>query len=365
MTNNHPPTLGITAAGAAAAGSIAAGVGSLASAGLSAYGAANAPEGVAAHDIPVSGYRPGADPLLSALSMQGMLGMGAFDPNVYSQASPVQQLLSQIQGAGQLSQRDFREFQSALGIKPEDYEAISTLGRKEAKAYLKSKGYTGKVARDMMRGVDRADQIVGGHGYGTLGELLKANQTYLAKIPELQAQYQPVADRMRAAQIASTDRTAGYLQNLPNLLTGDANPFVDELRREALHSAQKYGHNPYMGLEQARSQALQRALQLIQGEQAVMSGQQQLALPAAQLRQQGGATAANVGAGQAAMLGNALQSQQAAQANQAAMWSNAGNAIGQSGLILGDMMGGLGGGPAAGPGSPNAYTIGAPIATVE
>ena len=45
---------------------------------------------------PTSTFLPGADPLLAALSGEGLLGLGQFDPTVIEAASPVRQLVSQI-----------------------------------------------------------------------------------------------------------------------------------------------------------------------------------------------------------------------------------------------------------------------------
>lgn len=331
-------------------------VGGVVGIGTAAYGASQTPDGITQHSVPVTGYNPRSDPLLSALALNSGVGVGTFDPNTYMQASPIQQLISQATASGTYNQRQMRFLNAAFASNPDLIRQAETLKGPERKAFLAENNISEKDFNAARRGLRIAEPIAQNAGYADVNALIGSNKAYLDKLPAIQAQFQPVADRMRAGTLASQDRIAGYLQNLPSLLTGEANPFVDELRREALHSAQKYGHNPYMGLEQARSQALMRALQLVQGEQAALGGQQQAALPIAQLSQSGAANAAGIGAGQAAMLGNALQSQQAAQANQANAWMNVGNQVAQMGLIGADMYANRG--PATGPSGGGGYDQG-------
>jgi len=322
------------------------------SAGGQAYAAGQAPEGVARHSLPATGFMPQADPLLSALSNLGLAGIGQYDPNISRQAGPLQQLQAQALQSGMLNQRQFKLLQQASAADPSLLKGLEGLpayttdekgrqvptGGKERIDYLISKGIPKKDAIKIARGLPILQRQAGAQGYtGGLTELFGQADQARQQAAQQAEQFRPVAEAQQQAQLAQQMRLAGYIQNLPNLLTGEANPFIDELRNEALVSAQKYGYNPYAGLENARSQALQRALQLVSAEQAVGQQQQQPALAAAQLRQGGGATAAQLGAGQAQMLAQALASQQQAQAAQSQQWGQLGNTLGQFGLIGADM----------------------------
>lgn len=316
---------------------VALGVGVL-GAGASIYGASQQPEGVKRHELPVNAFNPGADPLLAALTMNAGTGVGQFDPNVYRQASPVQQLLAQAQIGGTLNRRQFDQLRSALSIDPDDLAAISGMTTQDAKLYLQENGYSRQQSKNIMRGLERFGGVVQSSGYGSIAELLEANQAYLGQIPALEEQFGPVAKAMREGILASQQRVGGYLKDLPNLLTGEANPFIDQLREETLAMAQRTGANPYNFLEQARSTALQRALQLIGGEQAAVGAQQGQALPIAQLRQAGGVSAAQIGSAQSNMLANAYLTQQGLGNPQA---GGVGDSVGQWSLILGDLLSGI------------------------
>ena len=385
MHNDHPPTLATTAlvvgAGAAVAG-----------AGAGIYSATQTPGGVSTGQVPATGYQPYADPLLALYSHYGLLGAGQYSPQVAEQALPTQQLLAQALQIGQLNQRNYRLLQQAAGVDPEilrELEGITvaTNGKKGGgptaanrtisllssgglfgtgglfgggggttapigtndlrKAFLIKKGIDKKIATKIVRGFPELQRQATAQGYQSLGALFDAQVAARQQNAAQAEAYKPIAAAQQAAQLAQQQRLAGYIQNLPNLLTGEANPFVEQLRNEALVSAQKYGYNPYGGLQNAKTQALQQALQLISAEQAV--GQNQLA-PLAQgaaLRQGAGATAAQLGGAQAGLLANALANQQAAETQRnAAMtqaFGNLGNTVGQFGLIGSSYAGGGGG----------------------
>lgn len=317
-----------------------------ASAGTSIYGASQQPDEIGAHQLQSQFYDPTADPLLAALSMNAMTGIGAYDPSIYRGASPGQQLLANLGATGQVDRRRMKLFQASLaeGINNFDnlmtaYNARATGGQEDAKHEL---GVDKKALKDL----DKFEDLVLANGYGSLQEFFDEEQAYRARQTQINEQFQPVADQMRQAILASQSRTAGYIQNLPDLLTGGANPFMKQLEEQALAAAQKTGANPYNFLETARATAINRALQLIGGEASLVNGQQAAAQAVMAARQQGGATSAQIGAAQAQMMAQQLNANAALQAQQANAYANAGQSVGVLGLIGADMYGNRG--PATG-----------------
>lgn len=315
-------------------------------AGGSIYGASQQPDEIGAHQLQSQFFDPTADPLLAMLSMNAGTGIGMYDPGFYRGASPAQQFLASLGATGQVDRRRMRLFNAAIAEGIADPESLLAV-------YATQRGGgTGKAKHELgvdprgLRDLDKLEDLVISNGYGSLEEFFQEEQAYRAKQDEIRAQFEPVAEQMRQGILASQGRMAGYLQDLPNLLTGEANPFKTQLREQALAQAQKYGANPYAFLEQADATALSRALQLIGGEQAALAGPMGAAQSVAALRQQGGATSAQVGGAQAQMLAQLLMNNQATQANQANAWGNIGNTIGAYGLIGADMWGNRG--PAAG-----------------
>src|SRR3990172_2712501 len=302
--------------------------------------------GSSIYKTPVSGYNPLSDSLLSALSLNALSGVGSFDPNVYRQASPSAQILAQAQAAGNLNQRQYRYLQEALAADPSLMQQAAGLSGKARNKFLKSHG----ISKQAAKGYDLANRYAVLGGYGSYADMLTEQQDYLSRLQGIQEQYQPTADVLRKGILSSQTRTGEYLQNLPSLLTGDKNPFIDDLREEALMTAQKYGVNPYNLLEDARSTAMQRVLQLIGAEQQVVGTQQQGGLNVAALRSGQQASAAQIGASQAQALAQALglQAQLASQSNlaQAQIFGELGGLGFQGALIGADMYGNRG--PATG-----------------
>jgi hypothetical protein len=321
-------------------------------------------EGVNQHDLPASGYDPNADPLLSALSMNAMTGIGAYDPTVLMDSLPLQQLYAGVLSTGAMNRRRYQYLQDS-GSKAfqeggiESYrEAVRLAGtinpdtidpefKPEGRPYTPQEieALTGFSSRDI-KNMERLESLAIGQGYDSLDDLIAAERSGRADIDETGAQVSPVADAMRQGILSSQGRVAQYLQNLPNLLTGEANPFIDQLQQEALHMSQRTGTNPYGALEQARSTALQRALQLVAGEQSVVNTQQAMAQPVLGLRSQNQISAAQIGSAQAQMLAQVLQGNSAMDQQQ--------NQYLASLLLAGGLMGGDalgGGGGTRGPGT--------------
>ena len=312
------------------------GLGSLAlGAGSSIYSASQAPKGTTQHSLPMSGYAPFADPLLSSLSMLSSTGVGGYSPTYYQQANPAAQILQAAQASGAVNRRQYRYLESALAANTEALEQASKITNKKArKKFLKAHG----LSKQAIKGYDLANRMAITQGYSSYGDLKQKNKQYLDQLQAVSEQYQPVSNQLREGLLASQGRVGEYLQELPNLLGGEDNPFIKRLREEALITAQKYGVNPYNYLEEARSTALNRALQLIAGEQAVVGNQQQAALPIAQLRQQGGATAAQIGAQQAQTLASVLQGNTQYDLARAQQFGQLGNQLAGLGLIGSDML---------------------------
>jgi hypothetical protein len=315
-------------------------------------------EGVNQHDLPASGYDPLADPLLSALSMNAMTGVGAYDPTVLMNSLPLQQLYAGVLSTGATNRRRYQYYQDS-GSKAFEEGGIEsfrqaqglagTLNEATGKPYTPQEiaELTGFTSRDI-KNMERLESLAIGQGYDSLDDLIAAERAGRTKIDETGAEVSPVADRMRQAILASQSRTAEYLQNLPNLLSGESNPFTNQLEQEALHMSQRTGTNPYGALEQARSTALQRALQLVAGEQSVVNTQQAMAQPVLGLRSQNQISAAQIGSAQAQMLAQVLQGNSAMDQQQ--------NQYLASLLLAGGLMGGDalgGGGGARGPGAGN------------
>ena len=311
-------------------------------AGGSIYSANQAGQGSSIYKTPVSGYNPLSDPLLSALSLNALSGVGSFDPNVYRQASPSAQILSMAQSAGNLNQRQYRYLQDALAADPAIMQQAAGLSGKARNKFLKSHG----ISKQAAKGYELANRYAVLGGYGSYADMVSEQQDYLSRLQGIQEQYQPTADALRKGILASQTRTGEYLQNLPSLLTGEQNPFIDDLREEALMTAQKYGVNPYNLLEDARSTAMQRVLQLIGAEQQVVGTQQQGGLNVAALRSGQQASAAQIGASQAQMLAQALglNANLASQSNlaQAQIFGELGGLGFQGALIGADMYGNRG-----------------------
>ena len=318
--------------------------------GLSAYGASQQPSGPQAHEAGYAGFMPQADPLLSALTQQSLLGLGTVDPNVARQALPTQQLLATAAQSGQYSRRQYRYLQAALGLPPDVLAGAEGLTGKALKKYLKSKGASKQASKGMPLAITAAQAA----GYGKFSDILRAQEQQAARDAALQQRVAPVAQQVQQGILASQARSGQYLQELPSLLggppvaetspqvdmaflTGSQNPFIRQLTQDALITAQRYGVNPYNYLEQARSTALQRALALVNAEQAARAGQTAESLNVAQLRQQGGATAAQLGGAQAQMLANIQAQQLAAQQNQAQAWGELGSNLAAYGLIGADL----------------------------
>lgn len=313
-------------------------VGSLGGAAIS---ASQQPDEIGSHQLQAQFFDPNSDPLLAALSMSANTGLGYFDPNIYMQASPANQLLSNLGLTGQVDRRRFENFRASIGslasgeplLKVWEMLNDPSVTDTEIKDFMREHGIDKRAKADL----DHLERLITSEGYGSLSEFIDAERAYRAKGDAIRAQYEPVAEQMRAGLLASQGRTANYLQNLPSLLTGEANPFVNQLQQEALAQSQKYGTNPHAFLETARSTALNRALALIGAEQALVGNQQSQALPIAGLRSQQQVTAGQIGAAQAQSLAQMLMfnnQQQAQQANQlGGAFSNALNGALATGLI--------------------------------
>jgi hypothetical protein len=323
---------------------------------------ANQPEGVNTHDLPAQSYDPLSDPLLSALSMNAMTGVGSFDPTVLMNALPLQQLYAGVSAGGMLDRRGFkymqesgsrllseedlanyRRAQSLVGtINPDTITEKKPEGRKYSNAEIFAlTGYTGQNRKSM----DRLETTAINEGYDSLEDLAAQERAGRARVDETGARVGPIADQVREGILASQGRLGQYLQDLPNLLTGEANPFKTQLREQALAQAQKYGANPYGFLETADATALNRALQLIGGEQSVVQAQQSAAQPIAALRSQNQISAGQIGAAQAQALAQILQGNAA---TQNAYGQNVNNTLGILGLMGSDLFSGDTRGPATG-----------------
>lgn len=325
-------------------------------------------EGVNTHDLPAQFFDPGSDPLLSALSLNAMTGVGAYDPTVLMNALPLQQLYAGLGASGMTNRRNmrymqesgsrilseeelaaYRRAQSLVGtINPDTITEKNPEGRKYTAGEIEAlTGFSGVNLKSM----DRLESLAINEGYDSLEDLAAQERAGRTRIDETGAQVSPIADAMRQGILSSQGRVAQYLQDLPNLLTGEANPFLDQYNAEALANAQKYGINAAPGLESARSNALQRALQLIGGEQAAVGAQQAMAQPIAGLRSQNQISAGQIGAAQAQALAQMLMfnSSGSTQQNQ-----GLGNSLMALGLLGADSFGGGGRGPASGSGG-NAY----------
>jgi hypothetical protein len=306
---------------------------------------------VGAHNLTAFGQTPGADPLIAALSDTSLLGLGRTDPGITKQSLALQQLLANTLQSGVLNKRQHRLMTSAAGTDPailQELQAMGAAKKKDKVAFLKSKGMSGKEANKVIKGLPVLERQLVTSGYSSLDELFQSQEAQAAQAAELAERYRPVAERVQAGQLASQGRIGDYLKDLPNLLTGEANPFTERLREQAMAASQKYGTNPHAFLEQADAVALQRALQLISGEQAVAGQPHAQAMQVAQLRQQGNTSAAQLGAAQAQQLAqaqffNAQQQQQYDQQVAAGIQGLGSNLMG-AGLIGYDITGGGGGG---------------------
>jgi hypothetical protein len=309
------------------------------------------------HDTPAFGYQPEADPMMAIMSMNMMSGLGGYDPNIYRQASPVNQLIAGLIRDGRLDQRDLKYLERSAVAGMDDLETLRAARAARNTGVSNQKGEGGLSYKDieeqygihksqlkMLEAMERA-AIIG--GYQNLDELFAEEEAYRAKEGEMRAQYEPVAEKVRQGLLASQGRVGEYLQNLPNLLSGGANPFTDQLREQAMFQAQRTGANPYSALEQADATALQRALGLISGEQAVYGQQHNQAMPIMALRANQGSTAAQIGAAQAQALADMLKFEFGAeayvqQATAAALNQSAGYFGGGAESLSG--LGSLGGG---------------------
>ena len=310
---------------------IMGGLGAVAGIAGPAISAFNQPDGPTVHDQPALGLRPEADPLLSAFSQQGLLGLGQIDPTLGFQSNPLQQLIANANRSGTLTKRDQRLLEQASAAPPEVLLELANMsGDKKSKlAFLASKGMSKKEANKVIKGLPQIERQLAASGFTSLQELFDTQASQRSAAEARNAQFAPVAERIQQGLLGLQGDIGDNLGQLPNLLTGEANPFTERLREDALISAQRTGANPYQMLEQADAIALQKALGLITGQQLALSNQLNPGQAASAQRIGAGGTAAQIGGQQAQLLGNPafLGLQQQAQQNQAMGPAVAGYAV--------------------------------------
>lgn len=251
-------------------GSVLGGV--LGGAGSAIGGAQSAPAPIRPGDMIFTNYFAQNDPLVSALSLESLLGLGQFDMNQLQRGSPIDEVINTISQSGYFKKGNLKKVVSALQS-------------------LRSTGNLG-VGSEMGKKVSQALAI---SGYGSTEELLTAQQTFEDQRAAYGKAVAPVSEQVLQGRIAALQgianlakdyptATGSDITNLQNTLLAstrrDVNQQASDLQSQILQQANQGGYNPAgaLGLlarstsnqlQDAYTTSLERAIQLLSGKQTL------------------------------------------------------------------------------------------------
>lgn len=335
---------------------------------ISAQGAKDAAKTLAG--IPQIGYNPDADPVLNAVSLESLLGLGRGDAGVAQQASPMAQVTAAAQKLG-----------------------LGNLSNEIGTAIASGRYNVSDNQEDTAKGMALLDKALMAAGYGHPSELFRAQKAWEAQQAEMNARMAPIREAILKGRMSAYSGISKIAQDFPSASLGDINALakqyedqiragigqdVADQRDQILQNANTLRGNPAATLgrlsqqellsrQAAPTTALERALQMLSGRQtlgtnaitayqSVLDPANTLALNVANLRSSAALNALQLMSGnnqfRTAGIANAQQS--GANATAAGV-AGAGNALGSgisslgSTLMLQQFLGNKsGGGPASG-----------------
>lgn len=361
-------------AAAIIAGSALAAGGAVAGSAISAQGSKDSAKTLAG--MPQIGYNPDADPVLNAISLESLLGLGRGDAGVAQQASPMAQVTAAAQKLG-----------------------LGNLSNEIGTAIASGRYNVSDNSEDTAKGMAALDRALMAAGYSHPSELFRAQKAWEAQQAEMEARMAPVREAILKGRMSAYSGISKIAQDFPSASLGDINALakqyedqiragigqdVADQREQIVQNANTLRGNPAATLgrlsqqellsrQAAPTTALERALQMLSGRQtlgtnaltayqSVLDPANTLALNVANLRSNAALNALQLMSGnnqfRAAGIANAQQSGANATASGVV---GAGNALGGgvsslgSTLMLQQYLGNKsGGGPAAGSTTPPA-----------
>lgn len=249
------------------------------------------------------GFSPSTDPLLAAASFQSLLPYGIVDPTVLQRSSPVQRAIADFQRSAQgrgVRQKAIRQInqiianvQSGMPIHEAILRGTLSPGKADKKLRKLDQDYPEAQAKLDAAVRDAAlskpiQQFLSFTGYGTLSDLISAEQDYQQQIAPLTSGLGDLSSDLYQAQLGAMQQRADLIGNLPDasaagiaelrdaerdrLLAG-----LDEIQKDALRQANISGINPgrqLAELDEFRAtdlelEALNRAIGLLSGQQSL------------------------------------------------------------------------------------------------
>lgn len=350
------------------AGSAIAAGGAIAGSAISAQGAKDAANTIA--NMPTSGYNPDADPVLNAISLESLLGLGRSDAGVAQQASPMAQVTA-----------------AALKL------GLGNLSNEIGTAIASGTYNVSDNSADTAKGMAALDRALMAVGYSHPSELYRAQRAWEAQQAEMNARLAPVREAILKGRLSAYSGISKIAQDFPGASLADINALskqyedqirsgiardVADQRDQILQNANTLRGNPAATLgrlsqqellsrQAAPTTALERAIQMltaretlgtnaISAYQSVLDPANTLALNVANLRSTAATNAAQLMSGNNQFKTSGIASAQQAGANATASGvAGAGNALGGGISSLGNTLmlqsflkNQSGGGPAAG-----------------
>lgn len=338
-------------AAALIAGSAIAAGGAVAGSAISAQGAKDAAKTISG--MPQIGYNPDADPVLNAISLESLLGLGRGDAGVAQQASPMAQVTAAAQKLG-----------------------LGNLSNEIGTAVASGRYNVSDNSEDTAKGMAALDRALMAAGYSHPSELFRAQKAWESQQAEMNARLAPVREAILKGRMSAYSGISKIAQDFPSASLGDINALakqyedqiragigqdVADQREQILQNANTLRGNPAATLgrlsqqellsrQAAPTTALERALQMLSGRQtlgtnaltayqSVLDPANTLALNVANLRSNAAQNALQLMSGNNQFRAAGIASAQQSGANATASGvAGAGNALGGGISSLGNTL---------------------------